>query len=149
MSTTEENKALYRRWFEEVVSGGNLALADELLAPDYVMHFPGSPAPVDREGHKQLVMMFRTGFPDWNETVEDVIAEGEKVVIRVIGRGTHEGEFQGIPPTGNQVSASGVGIGRIEDGRIAETWAEYDAMGMMQQLGVIPTPRQSEEASPT
>jgi steroid delta-isomerase-like uncharacterized protein len=130
------------------VSAGNLALADELLAPDYVMHFPGAPASVDREGHKQLVMMFRTGFPDWNETVEDVIAEGDKVVIRVTGRGTHEGEFQGIPPTGNRVTATGVGIGRIEDGRIAETWAEYDALGMMQQLGVIPPPGEPEEASP-
>jgi steroid delta-isomerase-like uncharacterized protein len=147
--STEENKALYRRWFEEVVSGGNLALVDELLASDYVLHFPGVPAPVDREGHKQLVMMFRTGFPDWNETVEDVIAEGDKVVIRVTGRGTHQGGFQGIPPTGNRVTATGVGIGRIEDGRITETWAAYDALGMMQQLGVIPAPGQSEEASPT
>jgi steroid delta-isomerase-like uncharacterized protein len=149
MSSTEENKALYRRWFEEVVTGGDLELADGLLASDYVMHFPGSPAPVDREGHKQLLLMFRTGFPDWNEMVEDVIAEGDKVVIRVTGRGTHEGEFQGIPPTGNQVSVTGVGIGRIEEGRIAESWAEYDALGMMQQLGVFSTPGQSGEAKPT
>jgi steroid delta-isomerase-like uncharacterized protein len=147
--SAEENKALYRRWFEEVVSGGNLALVDELLASDYILHFPGAPAPVDREGHKKLVMMFRTGFPDWNETVEDVIAEGDKVVIRITGRGTHQGDFQGIPPTGNRVTATGVGIGRIEDGRITETWAAYDALGMMQQLGVISAPGQSEEASST
>jgi len=139
--SAEENAALYRRWFEEVVSAGDLALADELLAPDYAMHFPGMAATVDREGHKQLVMMFRTGFPDWTETVEDVIAAGDKVVIRVTGRGTHEGLFQGIEATGRRVTATGVGIGRIEGGRIVETWAEYDALGLMQQLGAIPAPR--------
>jgi steroid delta-isomerase-like uncharacterized protein len=136
----EENKTLYRRWFEEVVSEGDLSLADELLADTYGMHFPGMEEPVDREGHKQLVMMFRAGFPDWMETVEDVLAEGDKVVIRVTGRGTHEGEFQGIPPTGRRVSATGVGIGRIENGRIVETWAEYDALGLVQQLVAIPAP---------
>ena len=135
--SVEENKAIYRRWFEEVVTGRNVALADELLARDHVLHFPGFPALVDREGHKQLLMMFHQGFPDWQETIDDVVAEGDKVVIRVTGRGTQQGEFQGIPPTG-------VGIGRIEDGRIAESWAEYDALGMMQQLGVVPSPEQSE-----
>jgi len=134
---SEENKAIYRRWFEEVVTGRNLALADELLAPDYALHFPGFPGPVDREGHKQLLMMFHHGFPDWQETIDDVVAEGDKVVIRVTGRGTHQGEFMGIPATGEQVTATGVGIGRIEAGRIAESWAEYDALGMMQQLGVV------------
>jgi steroid delta-isomerase-like uncharacterized protein len=136
--SVEENKRLYRRWFEEVVSGGDLALADELLGPGYGLHFPGMPEPLDREAHKALVIVFRTAFPDWGETVEDVIAEGDKVVIRVTGRGTHEGEFQGIPPTGARVSATGVGIGRIQDGRIAEAWAAYDALGLMQQLGAIP-----------
>jgi predicted ester cyclase/uncharacterized protein YndB with AHSA1/START domain len=127
------NKALYRRWFEDVV-GGALELADELLAPDYRLHFPGLPGPVDREGHKQLVTMFRSAFPDWVETVEDVIAEGDRVVIRVTGCGTHEGEFQGIAATGKRVSASGIGIGRIAGGRIAEAWAAYDAAGLHQQL---------------
>jgi steroid delta-isomerase-like uncharacterized protein len=137
-TSLKENKALYRRWFEQVVSRGDLDLADELLARDYVLHFPGMPAPVDREGHKQLVMMFRAGFPDWVETVDDVIAERDKVVIRVTGRGTHQGEFQGIPPTGRQVTATGIGIGRIADGRIAEAWAAYDALGLVGQLGAAP-----------
>jgi ketosteroid isomerase-like protein len=74
----DANKTLYRRWFEEVVSEGDLPLADELLADDYAMHFPSTDEPVDRDGHKQLVMMFRAGFPDWVETVEDVIAEGDR-----------------------------------------------------------------------
>jgi steroid delta-isomerase-like uncharacterized protein len=133
----EANKTLYRRWFEEVVSEGRLALADELLADNYAMHFPGVDEPIDREGHKQLVTMFRAGFPDWVETVEDVIAEDDRVVIRVVGQGTHEGDFQGIPPTGRRITATGVGIGRIANGRIAETWAEYDALGLMRQLGAI------------
>jgi steroid delta-isomerase-like uncharacterized protein len=137
-SSIGENRQLYRRWFEQVVSGGDLALADELLGPAYRLHFPGMPEPLDREAHKALVMMFRTAFPDWVETVDDVIAEGDKVVIRVTGRGTHEGDFQGIPPTGTRVTATGVGIGRIENGRIAEAWAAYDALGLMQQLGAVP-----------
>ena len=129
------NKALYRRWFEDVVSGGELALADELLAPGYRLHFPGMPAPLDGDGHKALVRQFRAAFPDWTETVEDVIAEGDRVVIRVTGHGTHEGEFQGVPPTGRRVSASGVGIARMAGGRIAEAWAAYDALGLLGQLG--------------
>lgn len=142
--STEENKTLYRRWFEEVVTGGNLELADKLLAPDYVLHFPGVPEPVDSEGHKQLVTMFRNAFPDWQESVDDVIAEGDRVVIRVTGSGTHLGEFMGVPPTGNRVVTTGVGIGRLENGRIAETWAAYDALGLMRQLGAIPAPEQAE-----
>jgi steroid delta-isomerase-like uncharacterized protein len=136
--STNETKALYRRWFEEVVSGGDLALADELLASDYVLHFPGFPAPVDRQMHKTLVTMFQTAFPDWRETVEDVIAENDRVVVRVVGRGTHLGDFQGMPATGRPVEAHGMGIARITDGRIAEAWAAYDALGLMQQLGAIP-----------
>jgi predicted ester cyclase len=137
--STEANKTLYRRWFEEVVTGRDLALADELLAADYALHFPGMP-PMDGEGHKQLLGMFHAAFPDWRETVDAVVAEGDLVVIRVTGSGTHEGAFQGIPPTHRRVSATGVGIGRIVDGRIAETWAEYDALGMLQQLGAVPAP---------
>src|SRR5688500_9107480 len=108
--SVEDSKRLYRRWFEEVVSGGDLALADELLAPCYDLNLPRMPEPLDREVHKAMVMMFRTAFPDWDGTVEDVIAEGDKVVNRVTGSGTQEGEFQGIPPTGAQVPARGVGI---------------------------------------
>jgi steroid delta-isomerase-like uncharacterized protein len=139
-SSVEENRRLYRRWFEEVVNGGDLALADQLLGPDYRLHFPGMPEPLDREAHKALVMMFRTGFPDWVETVDDVVAEGDRVVIRVTGSGTHEGEFQGTAATGRKVTATGIGIGRIADGRIAESWAAYDALGLLQQLGAIPLP---------
>ena len=98
----------------------------------------GMPTPVDSEGHKQLVVAFRSGFSDWAERIDDVIGEGEEVVIRVTGSGTHDGEFQGIAPTGRRVTATGIGIGRIEGGRIVEAWAAYDALGLMQQLGAVP-----------
>lgn len=136
----EENKALYRRWFEDVVSARKVDLAEDLLAPHYVMHMPGAPGPLDRAGHLQMLQMFHDGFSDWSETIDDVIAEGDRVVIRVTGSGTHDGPFQGIAPTGKAVRATGVAIGRIEDGRIAESWAEYDALGLMLQLGAFPVP---------
>lgn len=129
-----QNKAVYRRWFTDVVSRGDLAAAQEMLAPDYRLHFPGMPGPVDRDGHLRLVAMFRSGFPDWVETVEDVVAEGDRVVARVVGRGTHLGEFQGVRPTGRRVSATGIGIGRLADGQIVEAWAAYDALGLLEQL---------------
>jgi steroid delta-isomerase-like uncharacterized protein len=134
----EENKALYRRWFEDVVSRRDPALAAQLLATDYRLHFPGMPGPVDADGHLQLLQAFWAAFPDWRETVDDVVAEGDRVVVRVTGRGTHNGPFQGLPPTGRRVTATGMGIARIVDERIAETWAEYDALGLMQQLGAVP-----------
>lgn len=135
----EENKALFRRWYEDVVNDNDYAVVDELLAPDYVAHFPGAP-PVDRNGHKGMVEMFAAAFPDWQEHVHDVIAEGDKVVIRVTAGGTHEGEFQGMSPTGKTVTITGIGIARIENGRVAESWWDFDAIGLMQQLGAIPAP---------
>lgn len=141
--TTEEHKALYRRWFEEVVTEGRLELVDELLADDYVLHFPGLPGPVDREGHRQLVTMFRAAFPDWTESVEDAVAENDRVVARVTGVGTHRGEFQGLAPTGRAVRATGVGMARVAGGRIAEAWVSYDALGLMQQLGAAAPPHES------
>ena len=96
----EENKALFRRWFEDVVNANDYAVVEELLAPGYVAHFPGAPEPIDRDGHKGMVEMFAAAFPDWQEAIQDVIAEDDRVVLRVTAGGTHEGEFQGIPPTG-------------------------------------------------
>lgn len=86
--------------------------------------------------------MFRTAFPDLYGTIEDLIAEGDKVVTRITYRGTHQGEFMGIPPTGRPVTMTFTGINRIAGGKIAEGWVNFDALGMMQQLGVIPTPGQ-------
>jgi steroid delta-isomerase-like uncharacterized protein len=136
--STEDNKAIVRRFIEEVIGQGNLTVVDELLAAGYTYHAPGMEVR-DPDGMKQVFMMLRTAFPDWYETTEDLIAEGNKVVFRVTGRGTHKGDFMGIPPTGKQVTMSGIDIVRIEGGKLVEHWANFDQMGMMQQLGVIPT----------
>ena len=147
---SEENKTLVRRSFEEVFNQGNLDAVEEIFASDYVLHDPTSPEEIrGTEGMKQYVSMYRSAFPDLQQTIEDQIAEGEKVATRLTGRGTHQGDLMGIPPTGNRVEAPGIVINRISGGKIAESWANYDAMGMMQQLGVIPAPGQSEEASST
>ncbi len=148
--SVEDNKALIRRIPEEVYNEGNLAVADEVIAAAYVEHFPLPPGwPSGLEGLKQFITVLRAAFPDFRYTVEDEIAEGEKVVIRLSASGTHRGEFLGIPPTGNQAAWTEIHVCRIADGRLVEHWANLDQLGMMQQLGVIPPPGQSEEASPT
>lgn len=138
--STEENKAIVRRFFEEILNKGNMAVADELFAPNYRFHFPGAPEPTDSEGMKQTLTVFRTGFPDLHFTIEDLIAEGDKVAMRFAFRGTHNGEFQGIAPTGKQVSVTGIAVHRIVNGKIVEDRPALDQLGMLQQLGVIPPP---------
>ena len=143
---SEENKAILRRVTDEVFTQGNLDVVDELFAPSYVLHDPGVPGGELRgiESFKQQwVSMFRTAFPDLQLSVEDQVAEGDKVVTRYTGRGTHQGELMGIPPTGNEVVVSGTIMSRVSDGKIEEEWNNFDALGMMQQLGVIPPPGQS------
>jgi steroid delta-isomerase-like uncharacterized protein len=141
--STEQNKAIARRRIEEGVNQRNLALIDELLAPTCVHHFPGNP-PLDRTAFKEVSAMFHRAFPDLHETIEDEIAEGDMVVQRLTSRGTHTSEFQGVPPTGKRFTVSAITIMRIEDGKIAEMWSEFDALGLMQQLGGIPATEQSD-----
>jgi steroid delta-isomerase-like uncharacterized protein len=135
--SSEENKALVLR-FIVAEEQGDIALLGQLMAPDFRLYLPGSPETMDRESTKQVFAMFHAAFPDSSRTIEDQIAEGELVATRVTLRGTHRGEFQGIPPTGKQVAFTGIGIHRIVDGRIAEHWPQPDLLGLMQQLGVIP-----------
>jgi len=134
----EENKVLARRFISEGWDKGNLGILDELLAPTYVDHNPPPGLPADREGAKQGITLFRTAFPDLKNTIEDLVAEGDKVVGRLISRGTHRGEFQGIPPTGKQVVVEGIFIGRVAGGKLVETWGQFDAIGLLQQLGAMP-----------
>jgi predicted ester cyclase len=134
----EGNKALVRRVIDEL-NRGNLGIMDEVSAPNVVFHFPGSP-PLDLAGFKGLMGMFFGAFPDLETVIEELVAEGDTVVRRGYYRGTHRGAFQGIPPTGRQVTVPLIAIERIVDGRLVEHRASPDIMGMMQQLGVIPTP---------
>ena len=140
--STEQNNALIRRFYEEVLNKKNTAVIDELLDPNQVNHSlpPGMPA--DLEGSKQFIGMFLTGFPDLHFTVEDMIAEGDTVVARLTARGTHQGAFMGIPPTGKHVTVTAIDINRLVGGKSVEHWLEMDTLGMMQQLGVIPSPGQ-------
>jgi predicted ester cyclase len=100
------------------------------------------------EGFKGVFALVFSAFPDYQSTVEDQVAEGDKVVTRFSSQGTHQGEFLGIAPTGNRVRVTGIDIDRVEEGKIVEHWSEADLLGMMTQLGVIPEPGQSEEAAP-
>ena len=136
----EANKTLVRRGWEEIWNKGNLSIADEQYAPNYILHMPDNPDMHGPVGHSQVVMMYRTAFPDLHFTIEDQIAEGDKVVNRVTARGTHQGELMGIPPTGKQMTVSGITIDRVAGGKLVESWATWDFLGLMQQLGVIPAP---------
>ena len=139
--SAEENKALARRWFEEVFNAQNFDVADEITARDTVNHDPTlTDLPSGPEGDRHVVNLYHGAFPDGQITVEDQIAEGDRVVTRWTGRGTHQGELLGVPPSGNRVEIAGMTINRVSGGKIAETWTNYDALGMMQQIGAIPEP---------
>lgn len=133
--SAEQNKMLVRRLLEEDVSRGDEAVADEIIAPDFFDHTnpPGMQHGI--EGHKAIVRLFRAAFPDQWWHIEDMVAEGDKVVARVLFRATHNGDFFGIPPTGKQVEMSGIHILRIAGGKIAEHWGNNDDLGLMRQLG--------------
>ena len=136
--SVEENKNLVRREQEELWNHtGNLDVAEELFASKQA------------EAAKQEAADFRRGFPDVVSTIEDLIAEGDKVVARWRSRTTHQGEYMGIPPTGKEVEFTGISVYRIEAGKIAESWTVEDELGLMRQIGAIPEPGRSEEASPT
>jgi len=132
----EENKALARRWNEEIWSKGNLAAVDELLATNFVFNYPAPGLAPDREGYKQTVTM--ASFANIQSVIEDMVAEGDKVAVRWTWRGTHKGEYMGIAPTGKQVTITGISILRIVGGKIVEEWGEMDNLGMMQQLEAEP-----------
>jgi len=138
--STEQNKALVRRFYEEVFNKKNLAAIGDFLDPHIIEHAlpPGLPGGI--EGSRQFIGMYLAAFPDLHLTTEDLIAEGDKVVARFTVRGTHKGAFMGVPPTGKQMTATGIQIVRIANGRITENWLNLDALGMMQQLGVIHAP---------
>ncbi len=140
----EENKATVRRFFEELLSTDNFALADEILSPDFRFYFAGSPDPMDLEGYMEFLAARRAAFPDRRFVVEEMIAEGDKVSARFTMRGTHKGDLRGIAPSGREVTMTGIDMIRLEGGKMVEDRVEVDQLGMMQQLGVIASPQRAE-----
>ena len=132
--STELNKTLLHRYIEEVWEKENPAAVDNFLAPTYARHRSPTTPPLTREGQKQLLAAFRTAFPDVKITIEDVIAEGDKVAFRSTMRGTHQGEFLGIAPTGQEVTFGLLDVIRIEDDKFVEQWGGPDIYDLMQQL---------------
>jgi len=140
--STEANKASVRRFYDEVFNKKNRAAIVEFIDPNGIDHAlpPGLPAGI--EGSKQFITMFLTAFPDLHFTVEDLIAEGDKVVARLTTRGTQQGAFMGVPPTGKQVTVTAIDINRIVGGKTVEHWLQMDTLSLLQQLGVVPMPGQ-------
>ncbi len=141
--STEENKAIVRRYYEEVWNQGNLAAVDELYTPTFILNGQT----IDCDQQKQIIAGTRAAIPNSTLTCEDMIAEGDKVASRWMARGTHQGEWLtsigNIPPTGKQVTVTGISIHRIEDGRIVEDWFNLDELGLFQQLGAMPASGQA------
>ena len=139
--STEDNKALARRAYD-AINQGNLAAFYEVFTPDFVLH-NASMTIQGLEAYKQWLSMYLAAFPDAHFTLEDLIVEGDTVVVRQTLRGTHTGDLMGIPPTGKQVTATGIAITRVLNGKVVEQWANYDDLGLLQQLGVVPAPGQT------
>ncbi len=148
----DENKAIVQRILSEFWIGGNLAVLDELLAPDCINHEQSNPEQRGKAACKQWAndvrLVNRRGFPDYDITPEDIVAEGDKVVKRWVFQGTHSGEFAGIPPTGKRVTMRGITLYRLAQGRVSEMYWNYDVFGLLQQLGAIPAPDQQTAGVP-
>jgi steroid delta-isomerase-like uncharacterized protein len=131
-----------RRLLEECFNDGNLALADDLIAADAVNHDPAEPAHMRNlrgpEVLKRTVQMYRAAFPDVKITIDDVIASGDKVALRWHSEGTHRGELEGLAPTGARGSVTGISIDHWKDGKVVESWTEWDNLGLARQLGAAP-----------
>jgi predicted ester cyclase len=137
----EENKAVVRRFVEEIPNKKNSIPADELLTAGFVLHFPNMPAVEGIDAFKEIPTAILSAFPDLVETIDDLVAEGDYVVERLTLRGTHLGEFMGVAPTRKPVSWTAIAIYRLEAGRIAECWVEPNLLGLALQTGVVSIPR--------
>jgi steroid delta-isomerase-like uncharacterized protein len=135
--TSEQNKAVARRFFE-ALGANDQATLKELLAPDFVAHHSATPGPLSREALLQGISMISAAFSDNHYTIEDQIAEGDRVATRVTWRAIHSGDFQGLSPTGKQVVVSGIAVERHKDGKIVERWVNHDQLGLIQQIGIVP-----------
>jgi hypothetical protein len=143
--STEQNKATARRWFSDIITQGQLDVADEIFASNHVIHDPHSPPggwPDGPEGLKMVATLFGGGFSNWDIIIEDQIAEGDRVSTRWTASATNTGSLQGMPPTGKGVKVTGVNVARFDEGKIAESWFNFDMLTLLQQLGAIPSPGQ-------
>jgi predicted ester cyclase len=140
--SVKDSKALERRLYEEYNKGKTavLAVIDEVYAADTIQHSSSGRDIRGIENYKQHVRAFSSAFPDLQFTIDDMVAEGDTVAVRVTATGTHKGAFRGIPPTNRKVTVSMIQIDRIVGGKFVEGWSRYDTLGLMQQLGLIPTP---------
>jgi steroid delta-isomerase-like uncharacterized protein len=138
MTTAENNKAVIRKFLDEVINQNRMGRADDLVLEDFVELDPSPGQRQGREGLKEVLGMMRAAFPDIHWIVEEMVAEGEKVVTRFTWTGTHRGSFLGVPPTGKSVSVKGVVIDELAGGKMSASRMLMDSLGMMQQLGVVP-----------
>ena len=139
MTSSLDNKAVGGRWFAEL-DRGHLGNVEDLAPRDLAAHFPGVPGPLDREGVRQLMAQFYAAFPDLRPEIEAQFAEGDRVASRIVMRGTHLGSFNGVPATGRPVTVLLMNIAHILDGQIREFWSEFDALGLLQQIGAFSHP---------
>jgi len=142
----EQNTAATRRILEEAWNKGNLTVIDEYVAPGAVNHDPNNPTASGPEGIKQLISMYRSAFPDVHFAIEQEIADGDYVVHRLMATGTQRGALPGLPATGKRATVTAIVINRFKDGKIVEGWAISDQLGLLQQLGVVPTAEQMAAA---
>jgi steroid delta-isomerase-like uncharacterized protein len=145
----EQNEATIRRAYEELWNERNVDVVDELVNEDFLNHAAPPDRRRGRQSLKDVVRMFQNAFPDFRYEVADVISDGEKVAVRDVFRGTHQGDFMGIPATGNRVTMEAIHIYRLSGGKLAEHWVARDDLGMMRQLGVFPAPGEAEKSGPT
>jgi steroid delta-isomerase-like uncharacterized protein len=137
MATPEANKELFRRYFDEGTNQGNMDVVGELFAEDYKHHDPANPdVIVGNEGVRRHIATLRGAFPDINFQIEDMVAEGDKVVIRWTANVTHTGDYFGIPPTGKSATITGMNTWQVVDGKAVEGWVNRDDVGLMRQLGL-------------
>jgi predicted ester cyclase len=139
-SSIEENKAVYTRFVEEVINGGNIDIVEELYTPDYHDHTAPPGAPPGLDAVRMIPKMFRGAFPDVRFTIEKLVGEGDLVASRVTGHGTQTGQFLAFPPSGKEATWTSLGFFRVRDGKIVEHWGAPDLLGLLIQIGVIPPP---------
>ena len=137
MMTIEENKEIIRRFSREIINQGNMAVADEIMTPDYINHNPTPGQVPGLESFKRTITGLRMAFPDLKETIETILAEGDTVSVRATRRGTHEGTYMGVPGTQRPVTIPTMYFARIQGGKITDIWLNWDILGMLQQIGAF------------